>query len=84
MGDFNPGNGAVVLHCGHLQSNSWHWFGFSEPIEFTRPDGSSGTAQWQIACERCFLAAEGDVQRLPIRGDAVWMGAAPIEVRDKN
>jgi len=85
MGKLRPKDGDVVLHCGHLgHADRWHWFGFTEPIQFTRPDGTSGAAQWQIACERCFLTAEGNVEAMPVQGDSTWLGDEPIEVLPKN
>jgi hypothetical protein len=70
-----PRDGDRVLHCGHiLRARPWHWFKFEEPVSFRRPDGTTGSAAWIVACDACFREHGADVRA---RGDGLWTGDEP-------
>lgn len=77
LAQLQPKPGDVWLHCGHI-SGGVH-IGRADR-RFVRPDGSRGYAQWLGACEPCFIAAGGDFDRVPIRGDFVDTGT-PLRVK---
>lgn len=79
-----PKHGDVILHCGHLDVTNHHFWKIPEHIgflQFRRPDGSMGKAQWVVGCELCFQASGGDPQKMEIRGDDIWVGDEPAVKR---
>lgn len=77
-----PRRGDTILDCGHLdQGRPLHWFKYSEPVRFARPDGSRGEASWLAICEACFIS-QGI--RTPVRGDTMWFGDAPIIKKEEQ
>lgn len=73
-----PQHNDVVIHCGHLGARKTHFWKCERGLEFSRPDGTRGTAQWIVCCDRCFKKAHGDPEKVLIRGDAQWIGDEPI------
>jgi hypothetical protein len=76
-----PRDGETVLHCGHLDSVPHHFFAMSDGnnvagINFTRPDGTAGTATWMVLCSSCFSSHANEPERC-MRADAVWRGHEP-------
>ena len=69
-----PKPGEIILYCGHTRGKM-HAFHNGAPMAFTRPDGTTGAAQWVTICDRC-LASGLPPDKL-VRGDAVWRGDAP-------
>lgn len=69
-----PKDGDCVLICGHvMEGGPSHWFKVGDPITFTRPDMSTGTATWMCVCETCKGSPEAN-----IRGDKIWKGDEPF------
>lgn len=71
--------GDVILHCGHftvpvLRAHPSLFFHFMDgPIPFTRPDGTTGVAQWAAVCQSCYeLMGEQSLEG--INGEVVWQG----------
>ena len=78
FGPVQPKGGDCVLHCGHTNNGlSHHWWGAPDGIQFKRPDGTKGVALWIVTCEKCFTAADGDFDKIQIRGDGRWIGDEP-------
>lgn len=75
-----PKDGDTILHCGHTGRGHAHWFRYSKPVKFQRPDGSWGTAEWFVTCEPCFIK-HGD--QVPVRGDGRWNGDEPAIMEDE-
>jgi hypothetical protein len=73
-----PKAGDVILHCGHIKQKRTHWWKVEPPIDFERPDGTSGLAPWVIACDACAQQAEYNAEKVQIRGDGTWVGDAPV------
>lgn len=72
-----PKDGDSILHCGHMRQHG-HWFKYADgPVRFIRPDKTSVTAEWYVACDACFIKHGAEVARFP-RGDGIWNGDAPI------
>lgn len=71
IAEWQPKNGDVVLHCGHLNPNKpthlWH-----VNVAFERPNGSSGSASWVVACNDCTERAGYDVTKVAVCGDVTW------------
>ena len=83
-----PKDGDTILHCGHLGrrkivQHPAHWFKFDGPIQFERPDGSHGEAEWFAACEPCFIK-HGEEAANRVRGDGVWTGDDPAIEKVEN
>lgn len=76
--DIKPRNGDVVLHCGHHRGKEWNWFLCEPPAPFKRRDGTEDRAQWLMACDPCFLAADGDPKKVEVREYGVWDGNDPV------
>lgn len=74
-----PKDGETVLHCGHLHEfkGTWHWLKFTAPVQFVRPDGSTGLALWITICDPCYIE-HGPNPKVLARGDGKWMGDDPI------
>jgi hypothetical protein len=73
-----PKDGDTILHCGHIHQGSLHWFKYEGgPVRFIRPDKTSVTAEWYVACDACFIKHGEKVARFP-RGDEIWNGDDPI------
>ena len=76
-----PKDGDTVLHCGHLETKPHHFFALTDGeklagINFRRPDGTEGLAQWMVLCEMCFEQHADEPERC-IRADATWIGNEP-------
>jgi len=70
-----PKDGDTILHCGHVdQDVCCHWFKYSIPYLFERPNGTRGSSEWFAVCDSCFNK-HGD--KAPIRGDGKWIGDDP-------
>ena len=83
-----PQDGDTILHCGHLGRSlivrrPAHWFKFDEHIDFERPDGSHGAAEWFAACESCFIK-HGEKAATRVRGDVIWTGNEPAIEKVEN
>jgi hypothetical protein len=82
--DQQPRDGDTVMHCGHLDGGGhMHWFRYDRPIQFKRPDGTRGEAEWFAACEPCFLRHGKEVARF-VRGDGRWIGNEPVIERTES
>lgn len=52
-----PQKGHVLVSCGHFAIGSqvgWYW---CSPLPFVRADGTTGNADWIVACEECHIRA---------------------------
>jgi hypothetical protein len=78
MNKKQPKDGDRVLHCGHRDAESWHWWFLPNSMEFRRPDQTIGNADWIVGCEPCAQAAGFDSRKIGITGDGKWMGNAPV------
>ena len=78
MNKLQPKDGDRVLHCGHTDAPHWHWWNLPNGMGFRRPDGTEGSADWIVSCESCAQAAKFDTHQIRIRGDAKWLGNAPV------
>ena len=82
--DKQPKSGDIVLSCGHVIAPFHFWFGLTE---FSRPDGTRGTATWTVCCSRCFCrlgGTTGNPDKLLIREERVWVGDDPsLKVKDE-
>lgn len=74
--------GAVVLHCAHAVERDEtgavvlrraHWWQVHGEA-FRRPDGTTGNADWLIACDKCLADAGGDAEKIKIVGDVTCDG----------
>lgn len=74
-----PKDGDTVLHCGHIDCPPHHFWQCD--ITFRRPDGTMGHATWIVACGPCFQKANGEGDKIAVRGDAKWRGNGPIVVK---
>lgn len=72
-----PKDGDTLLTCGH-EVGHYHFWKFPGGIDFRRPDGTIGEAEWLCACEACFTLSGGEALRVPVRSDATWRGDAPV------
>lgn len=72
--EHQPRDGDLILHCGHLRKRRHHFYFVPEGSEFTRPDGSTGSARWFMCCDRCFRSRG---PRFLVRGEVVWQGDEP-------
>jgi hypothetical protein len=80
-----PKDGDIVLHCIHLrQSPNGHFFFFSKKMLFTRPDGTTGSAEWVSLCQECVDETGGQPTQLKvdeifsrIAADSTWKGNEP-------
>lgn len=73
-----PKHGETIIHCGHMEVKTHHFYRIQVGGKFQRPDGTFGQATWQLACDNCQTLARGDVRKLPVRGDGIWQGDDPI------
>lgn len=73
-----PKDGDRVAHCGHLDAEDapFHFFVFK--ATYTRPNGMLVKTKWLVCCNDCFKATGGEPTIVPVRGDFVWSGNAPI------
>jgi hypothetical protein len=81
-----PKDGDLILHCGHLSQRvprPAHWFKYGTPLQFERPNGTRGQAEWFASCESCFVK-HGEKIATRARGDSVWTGDAPIIEKPDN
>ena len=78
-----PRAGETYVHCGHVRPGKKFHIWFTDG-EFVRPDGSVGVTNWVACCDPCIRMAEGDVGRVPIRGDATWTGDEPLVMDATN
>jgi hypothetical protein len=79
---WQPKDGDLILICGHSQK-PFHWFvldtddtGDPVPLQFERPDGSTGEATWACICDTC-VRADLDPQA-SIVGERRWIGDEPF------
>jgi len=84
--DQEPKDGDTILHCGHLGRSSRmehpaHWFKYEKILRFERPDGTRGEAEWFVVCEPCFVRHG---IKVPVRGDGLWIGEAPVIEKMEN
>lgn len=69
-----PKPGDVLLGCVHRPNiaEGSHVFGLDAPIEFKRPGGTTGTANWIILCGACFVKYGHEAYNAPIGCDMTW------------
>lgn len=79
--NLQPKDRETILHCGHIKRKGMKHFFKSSGTQFTRPDGTTGEAQWWVCCQRCFDRYHGDFQ---VRGDATWIGDEPFIEQNPN
>lgn len=77
-----PIEGETILRCPHRGRKDYHWYLAARGIDFTRPDGTNGTATWICACDLCNEQCGGKIENVPIASDGVWMGNAPVIKKD--
>lgn len=84
LADEQPKDGELIVHCGHLRAKTHHWWHPPEPVPMSRPDGSKVKVNWLMACEPCFIAAEGELLKINFTGEVEWCGNAPLIKVDLN
>jgi hypothetical protein len=82
--------GQLALCCSHAIEESatgtivhgnLHWWSLGG-TRFLRPDGSSGAAEWLVACDKCFIKAKGDPRKVPVAGDLVFDESLTVAIND--
>jgi hypothetical protein len=82
--------GQLALSCAHAIEESesgtivhghLHWWGLGG-TRFSRPDGSFGSADWLVACDKCFVKAKGDPRKIPVAGDLVFDESFTVNIDD--
>ena len=80
-----PQPGDLVLHCAHvLAGAAKHWWKWNSGEGFTRPDGTTGIAQWLIACDHCFTRSGGTPAKIAIVGDVIFEKGMVVEYDDED
>lgn len=77
-----PKDGERILHCAHVAgaTQTGHWFHYVEPVRFTRPNLTTGKADWLLVCGECLV--EHEDPSLAVTGDSIWHGDDPIIERE--
>jgi hypothetical protein len=71
-----PIDGETILMCGHT-TKTMHWWKMPHESYFRRPDGTTGTACWIVACDDCQKACGGNGLKIKVTKDGVWNGNEP-------
>lgn len=80
-----PVAGDLILHCDHAREPNFagrtfkigaHWF--KVECKFIAPNHETGVASWLVACEPCYRASGGDVQRITVADHLAWDGDSPV------
>lgn len=72
------GPGARVVVCVHLARTSeydeppFHVFAIQNGATFSRPDGTTATAQYLLMCPACFEQHGGDPDGCPLGGEGFF------------
>jgi len=83
LAEVQPQNGDTFLSCGHTsEGTKLHFWMYTTPVKFLRPDHTRGSAKWLIACDDCRNKADNNTDRIVIIGDGIWKGDDPVVYTD--
>jgi hypothetical protein len=86
----SPQSGDVLLGCVHRPNPyAAHIFLIPNGLPFTRPDGTTATAQWIVLCDRChtlYVVQRGGLASdAPIGCDSTWQDDdEPIQYKEPS
>ncbi len=79
-----PNPGETVLGCAHEPDICNYYYLGSPGMSYQRPDGHSGTSDWLLLCDKCFLKFGDDISdalekhKLPIGCDMIWKAGMEV------